>query len=88
MASQHLAPAGAPDNSTRVTGLRQTFVITLDVPEGVSRSEVADHLADAHRMAVRNYHASDPLSQVGEIEVLAALPSSELPASIRPVAAG
>jgi hypothetical protein len=49
--------------------VKQAFLIRVDVPEGVSADEVASHRADAHRMAVRGYHESDPMHGMAEIDV-------------------
>lgn len=49
--------------------LNVVLSVQLKLPQGVSPTEAADHIEDAHRMAVRGYHPSDPLSEAGEIRV-------------------
>ncbi len=60
---------------------KHPFIVFVDVPEGVTVGEVASHLADAHRMMVRSYSELDPMHGVVEIEVMAGVPISQLPAS-------
>lgn len=57
--------------------MKHAFVVYVDVPEGVSVPEVASHLADAHRAAVRSYDRSDPMSTMAEITVEGVEPTSE-----------
>lgn len=58
-----------------------TFVVIACAPEGVTASEIADHLADASRSMCQEYAASDPLSSMPDIRIFGTLPRAELPAS-------
>lgn len=64
-----------------------TFIVTAEAPEGVTQSEVADHLADASRAACWLYRPEDPLSRMPPIAVYGSIPKAELPSSSAPACA-
>lgn len=59
--------------------MKHTFIVIADAPQGISMSEVADHLADASRRMTASYHSDDPMAHLREIVVLGTVPRASLP---------